>query len=160
MEIQPIPLAIFARFYEARRPQQVTIVRDARLFQSDPKGYAGRDYYRGLRNTLRQTHWETDDITIFESALGPLISQQTNETKRDHYQQVGAAYIAYWRDNDARFFGGIPDARVDLAGLQIRVSTEVGMIRHGDHWALKLWLNAPRPTLGFRQAVRYLPEQG
>jgi hypothetical protein len=159
MEINAIPMAAFARFYEATGPQKVAMVRDARLYQSDPDGYTGRDYYYDLRNTLRQTHWKTDDIAIFEVALDPLLSRQKQEGKREDYRAIGQAYISFWRKRDAHFFD-IPGAQIDLAGLPIRVSTEVGMVYHGDNLALKLWFNAPRATRAFRQAIKYMMEQG
>lgn len=159
MKIVPIPMAAFARFYEATGPQKVAIVRDARLYLSDPEGYIGRDYYYDFRNTLRQTHWRADDISVFEAALDQLVARQKQEGKREHYREIGRAYINFWRKRAAHFFV-VPVAQIDLAGLPIRVSVEVGMVYHGDNLALKLWLNAPRATRGFRQAIKYMMEMG
>ena len=151
----PVALATFARFYGATGPQKVTMVRDARLFITDPKGYACRDYYRDFRNTLRKTHWQTNDIGTFEAALEPLVSQQTKQNKQEHYRKLGEAYIKYWKKHDAHFFDILPSS-IEIAELTIRISLEVGMSYHGDNLALKLWLPAPRPTRSFRQVVQYL----
>lgn len=159
MEIGTIPMTAFARFYEATPPAKVIMVREARLMVSDPRGYRGRDYYLDLRNTLRQTHWATNDIATFEAALGPLVAHQVIPGKKEHYQKVGDAYIAFWKKRGATFFR-VPDCLIDIAGLKIRVAPEVGMSYGGDKLALKLALPAPRPTRQFRQAVQYLTAQG
>ena len=158
-QIKWIPMAAFARFYEATGPQKVRMVRDARIMVSDPRGYRSRDYYFELRNTLRQTHWRTNDIATFEAALGPLISDQLNDGKKDHYRKIGESYIKYWRNREATFFD-VPPSFVEIAGLNIRISVEAGMNYHGDRLALKIWWNAPRPTRSFRQAIQHLTERG
>lgn len=158
LQIESVPVATFARFYEATGPGKVRTVRDSRLYQSDPKGYIARDYYLDFRNTLRQTHWQTDDISIFEAALDNLVSRQTVAGKADHFRKLGEAYINFWKKRDAHFFN-IPQEFVDVAGLSIRVVSEVGMRYHGDDLALKLSLPAPSPTRSFRQVVQHLTRQ-
>lgn len=159
MEIKSVPIATFARFYEATGPRKVTMVRDARIFQSDPTGYSGRDYYRDFRNTLKQTHWQTNKISTFEAALDALVAEQTIAGKQEHYRTLGEAYIKVWKKHDAHFFR-VPTVSLEIAGLNIRVVTEVGMRFHGDNLALKLLLTAPRPTRQFRQAVQHLTARG
>ena len=159
MDIKPVPMAAFARFYEATPAQKVNMVRDARTYQLDPDGWAGRDFYGELRTTLRQTHWLTNDIRTFEDAVEPLLQRQRQVGKREHYRAIGKAYINYWKKWDAQLFKA-DEAVIHLANLPIRVHVELGMQRRGDDLALKLWFNAPHPTRGFRQAIRYLTEQG
>lgn len=155
MEIKPVAIATFARFYGATGPQKVKIVRDARLFQSDPKGYGGRDYYANFRNALKQTHWQTNDIKTFEGALDSLVEEQRDAVKQEHYRELGESYIRFWKKKGGDFFA-VPTVSLSLAGLTIRVATEVGMKSKGDTLALKLLLSAPAPTRGFRQAIQHL----
>lgn len=159
MDIKPIPMTAFARFYEATGPKKVAMVREARLFQTDPDAFNQRSYYVGLLNTLRKTHWQTDDISTFEAALGPLVAEQNIPTRKEHYQKVGEAYINFWKKRDAHFFP-VPSSVIEIGGLAIKVSAEVGMRYDGNNMALKLWPSAPKPTRPFRQSVRYLTEQG
>ena len=135
------------------------MVRDARLMVSDPRGYRSRGYYFQLRNTLSQTHWLTNDISTFENALDPLVAEQTKQGKKEHYRQIGDSYIDLWKKRDASYFK-IPSTDLEVAGLKIRISAEVGMSFGGDDLALKLWLNSPRPTRSYRQAIQYLTEEG
>ncbi|MGD9935693.1 MAG: hypothetical protein AB7T37_18500 [Dehalococcoidia bacterium] len=158
MPLEPIPAATFARFYEATGPQKVRIVRDSRMYQSDPKGYRARDYYREFRNTLRQTHWATNNIANFAAALDGLVNGQTIKGKDEHYRKVGEAYIHFWEKRGADYFT-IQREFVPLAELSIRVRPEVGMKYNGDQLALKLALAAPRPTRAFRQVIQHLTEQ-
>ena len=160
MQISNIPMTTFARFYEATGPQKVSMVRDARLYQTDPKGWAGRDYYRELRLALRNSHWQTDDIASFEAALEPLLESQQQAGRREHFEKIGRAYIKFWKKNDARLFDTPSPSVVTLGGLGIRLSNDLGMRRSGDSLVLKVWWNAPRPTRAFRQAVQYLTGRG
>jgi len=154
-----VPIASFARFYKARPPDKVRIVRDIRIQQSDPEGYAGRDYYNDLRNILRRTHWQTNDIEVFESALEQFLASQRNNLKKEHFRQIGEAYIRHWKRLNASLFDVLP-VEVNVAGLTILVRPEVGMhTDDGDDYVLKLWLNSPRLTRQYRQANRYLMEQ-
>jgi len=159
MEIGNVAIATFARFFEATPSGRVRVVRDARLFQSDPKSYAKRDYYFDLRNTLRQTHWQTNDISTFEAALDPLIAKQTIPGKQEHVRTIGRAYIDFWKKRDAQFFRVAPSI-VEITGLRIHVVAEVGMRYNGDNLALKLALAAPKPTRHFRQVIQYLTTEG
>ena len=154
--INSVPMTAFARFYDASGPEKVRVVRDVRLMASDPQGYRGRDYYFQLRNLLRQTHWQTDDIDTFEDALDRLVSNARPD-KKEHYRKIGQAYIDFWRKRDGHCFD-VPVSMVDVAGLPIRVSLEVGMGYAGNDLALKIWWNAPRPKRAFRQTVQYLTE--
>ena len=151
-----VPMTMFARFYDATGPEKVRVVRDARIMASDPQGYRGRDYYLQLRNLLRQTHWQTDDIDTFEDALGYLIAD-TRHDKREHYDAIGRAYVDFWRRRQASCFE-VPPSTVQIAGLSVRVSLEIGMKYSGNDLALKIWWNAPRPKKAFRQAAQFLTE--
>ncbi len=158
LEIDSVPVATFARFFEATAPHKVRIVRDSRLYQSDPKGYRARDYYLEFRNTLRQTHWLTNNISTFEAALDHLVSKQKDAGRQEHYRKLGEAYISFWKKRDADFFD-IRQEIVPVAGLSIRVVSEVGMRYGGDELALKLSLSAPKPTRSFRQVIQHLSGQ-
>lgn len=154
-----VPMASFARFYEARPPDKVRIVRDVRIQQSDPDGYRRRDYYNDLRNILTQTHWQTDDIGVLESAVETFIAKQKDDQKKAHFRDIAEAYIRFWKRQDASLFE-VPSVEVDVAELTIRVRPEVGMrTEDGDEFALKLWFNSPRLTRQYRQANTYLMEQ-
>ena len=154
-----IPIASFARFYEARPASQPRIVRDIRIQQSDPDSYRKRYYYHDLRNILSQTHWQTNDIEVFEAALEPFLADQKDDQKKEHFRQIGDAYIRYWKSRNARLFEVAP-VEVDIAGLTICVRPEVGMrTDDGDDLVLKLWFNSPRLTRQYRQAIKYLMEQ-
>ena len=156
MTLSDVPVATFARFYEATGPQKVRMVRDSRLYQSDPRGYIARDYYLDFRNTLRQTHWATNDIATFEAALDGVIDKQKVAGKREHYRQLGDAYINFWKKREGAEFFNIEREFVPVAGLSIRVGIETGVKIHGDELAVKFSFAAPRPTRAFRQVVQHL----
>lgn len=158
MEVHPIAMSSFARFYEATGPEKVKMVREARLFQSNPDMYKARDYYYDIRNTLRQTHWSTGDVATFENALEGLCARQRQEGKEAHIRAIGESYIQFWRSRHIQLVS-LPPAQVTLARLPIRVSVELGVIYNGDHLALKLWFNSPRPTRAYRQTVKFLIDE-
>ncbi len=97
MEISPIPIAVFARFYEASPLSKVMRVRNARMMVTDPDGYKIRDYYLDLRNTLSETHWKSGDIAGFKNALVPLVDEQEDPRKKEHFLTAGKAYIDFWK---------------------------------------------------------------
>jgi len=154
-----VPMASFAKFYEVRPAHQVSIVRDIRMQQADQEGYSGRDFYNGLRNTLRATHWRTGDIEVFKAALGPLLDEQTKANKKEHYRKIGESYVDMWESRNASYFE-VPRVDIEINGLIIRVHPEVGMrTDDGDLHPLKLWLNSGRLTRQGRQASIYLMER-
>ena len=152
-----VPIGSFARFYEARPADQVRIVRDIRTRLLDPEGYTGRDYYQWLRNGIRKTHWSTNEITTFRDALGPFL-ENTREDKRQHYKVICESYIDFWVDMAASYFP-IKSVSVEMEGLTILVTPEVGMRIGDDSYALKIWLNAKPPTRPARQVVNYVMER-
>ncbi len=154
-EVPSVPLTMFARYYDATGPQKVSIVRDVRMMLSDPGGYRSRDYYHGLRNTLRRTHWKTNNIETFVNALDPLLGNQRQTGKRQHYETIALAYIDFWKRFEGRSFA-VSGTIYDLAGLRINMSLDIGMRFRGDEVALKLWLNAQPPKRTYRQAVQFL----
>lgn len=161
MEIGAVALATFARFSEATMSQRVRVVRDARLFRSDPDSYAGRDYYFDLRNTLRKTHWQpgASKIESFEAALDGLLTRASKVKGRaDHYKAISEAYIAFWKKRDAQFFPVAP-TNIELVGLSIHVTAEVGMRYDSNNLALKLLLAAPKQTRHFRQVIQFLSDE-
>lgn len=154
-----IPMSAFARFYEAPGTKKVSIVRDTRTMLADQDGYAARDYYRELRNELRRTHWSTNRIEELRVALGPLTNRQRDPNKRDHFLQLGQAYIRFWEKEKASFFK-VPNFRIDIAGLTISVSTEVGLSTPSKDQALRLWFGAKKPTVRYRQAIEFMTRAG
>lgn len=158
MEQPAIGMATFARFYDATSAEKVSIIRDTRMFVADRESYVLRDYYAGLRNTLRQTHWATGDLSTFEDALSDLLAQQRILPKKEHYEKLGQAYIKYWQRQNAIYFE-VEDTTIEIAGLPILITPEFGMRHHGDNLAVKLWLGAPQPKRTFRQAIQYLMDE-
>ena len=161
MEIGSVPLATFARFSEASMSQRVRVVRDARMFRGDPDSYRRRDYYHELRNTLRKTHWQAEGggIDAFEAALdGMLAKADKVKGRAEHYKAVSEAYIALWRKHDAQFFR-IPPSDVDLVGLTVHVTSDLGMRYDGNNLAIKLLLTAPKATRHYRQVIQFLTEE-
>jgi hypothetical protein len=158
MEIKPIPVAAFARFYESSSLNKVVRARNAHLMVTDPEAYRIRDHYLDLRNTLAKTHWKTGEIADFEKALGPLVNEQADSRKGEHYLMAGEAYVDFWKKQEAEYFK-VPSSDIRIAGLPIEVTTEVGMRRRGESFALKLWFNAGKPTRQFRQAVYYMTDR-
>ena len=154
-----ISMTFFAKFYESRPASQVSIVREIRRRMASPEDYASRDYYRALRNTLRQTHWLTSAIEPFENALDDLASRQTQARRSDHYRTIGHAYISHWRRMAGSFFPVDP-AVVGVSGLDITVRPEVGVeLPDGDSLVLKLWFNYDAPSRQARQIIGRLMGQ-
>ena len=154
-----IGMATFARFYDAPASAKVRIVRDTLTNWANPEGYKQRDYYWAFRNTLKRTHWTTNDPFDFDFAVGGMVEGLNRDHQRQHYEVLSQAYLDFWGSQpDAQFFSVLP-TRLEIAGLVILVNPEVGLRRHGDTLALKLWLNAPRPKKQFRQALQYLMEE-
>jgi hypothetical protein len=161
VEIGNVAVATFARFSEATMAQRVRVVRDARVYRSDPKSYAQRDYYADLRNTLRKTHWQsgTDGLEAFEAAVDGMLARQKVRGRAEHYKAISAAYLDFWKKRDNAQFFPIAQSHVDLAGLTINVTAEVGMRHEGVNLALKLIFTAPKPTRHFRQVIQFLSEE-
>ena len=152
-----VPIGSFARFYEARPAGQVRIVRDIRTRLLDPEGYKNRDYYHWLRNGIRKTHWSTNEIKTFRDGLA-LFLEETREDKRKHYKVICESYIDFWIDRAASYFR-IKPVSVEMEGLTILVTPEVGMRIGDDSYALKIWLNARPPTRPARQVVHYMMDR-
>ncbi|MDO8614670.1 MAG: hypothetical protein Q7T33_02900 [Dehalococcoidia bacterium] len=159
MEINEVPLTAFARFFEATPAEKVKMVREARLFQSDPGGYALRAYYGAFRNALRRTHWKGSDLGTFGATLDDVIAEQKSAPKQEHYRDLGKAYVDYWNLYDEAAIFPVPDAEVEIAGLRLRVNAELGISFGGTDYALAVYLRAPKPTRLYRQSVQYLTQQ-
>ncbi len=159
MEINEVPLTAFARFFEATPSEKVKMVREARLFQGDPGGYALRAYYGAFRNALRQTHWRGSNLGTFEATLDDVIADQNSEPKRQHYRDLSKAYIDFWKTHDDAEIFPVPVAEMEIAGLKLRVTAELGISYGGADYALAVYLRAPKPTRLYRQAVQYLTQR-
>lgn len=165
LEIHTMPLTAFARFFEATPAAKVRMVRDARLFQSDPDGYRMRAYYGEFRNALKRTHWQGTDLDTFEASLEEKIAnlaksaRRGHDAKEEHYRDLGEAYRSFWSQYpDATMFE-VPPAETEIAGLKIRITAEFGVCFGGDDYVLEPYFRAPKPTRLFRQAVQYITEQ-
>lgn len=159
MQIDTQPLTAFARFFEASPSQKVTMVRDARLYQSDPSGYAQRAYYGVFRNVLKRTHWKGSDLGTFEATLEDVIAEQKVSSRQEHYRDLGKAYVAFWSLHDDVAVFPVPPAEMEIAGLKLRVTSELGVGFGGNDYALEVYFRAPKPTRLYRQAVQYLTQQ-
>ena len=159
MEIYTQPLTAFARFFEATPRLKVTMVRDARLFQSDPQGYYLRAYYGAFRNVLRQTHWRGSDLATFEAKLDDIIAEQNIPAKQEHYRALGKAYVSFWNPYLGASVFEVPPVETEIAGLRIRVTAEFGINFGGDDYALEPYFRVPKPTRLFRQATQFITEQ-
>ncbi|MCH7787353.1 MAG: hypothetical protein IIC22_07570 [Chloroflexi bacterium] len=156
-------MTAFARFFEATALQKVRMVRDARLFQSDPTGYIQRAYYGSFRNALRQTHWNGTDLATFEAKLDDVIAELRSTGKQpakpEHFRELGESYVSYWKQYPDLQVFDVPTAETEIAGLRIRVFGNVGISFGVDNYALEPYFRAPKPTRLFRQAVQYITEQ-
>ena len=150
-----VSMGLFAKFYEVRPAGQVRIVRDIRMRLANPEGYIQRDPYGPLRNTLRATHCVTGDVETFEDALPGFVDGQRVEQRKELYRDLGGRYIDFWRSKDATFFK-VPSVEVEISGLMILVSPEVGMRTSDGEQALKLWFNSKKPTIQARQVIVHL----
>ena len=159
--MQPLGMATFARFYDATDPQRVTVVRDSKIASVDRDSYMRRDYYSMIQNTLRRTHWDTNDISAFEDAIDPLLYQIASSNtkggpaKRDNYEKLARAYVDYWVRQDASYFP-IEQAELEIAGLPVLITPECGVYQHGDNFAVKLWFGAKPPKGKYKQAIQFL----
>ena len=153
-----ISIASFAKFYEVRPAAQVRIVRDIRSRMMDPERYFARDFYWPLRNLLRTTHWATGDIGTFENAMQPFVYGLQDTRKKASYRILCESYVDFWKRSGATYFP-IQTASVEIDGLTIVVSPEVGMRIGDDFQALKLWFNSIQPTRQARQIVIHLMDR-
>ena len=152
-----VPIGSFARFYESRPADQVKIVRDIRARLIDPKGYIARDYYHQLRDAFKRTHWATGDIKTLQDGLVHFV-ERTRGDKREHYHAIAESYISFWMEREATFFP-IKSVAVEVGGLTILVTPEVGLQTRDDWYALKLWFNANPPTRPARQVIQHMMER-
>lgn len=154
-----VGLASFARFYDATRAAQVRVVRDVRSRYTDPKGYAGRDYYGDFRNVIRTNHWRRGDLTVLPSALDTLIDGQKDSKKAENLRELGNSYLSRFTEPNISVFL-VPRSELEIAGLTISITPEIGMQLHDDMFVLKMWMNRPDPKRLYRQAIQYLLEEG
>lgn len=156
LEIPPIGMATFARFYDAPVSGRLKVINDARTYLANHDGYKQRSYYWALRNTLLQTHWATNDLSSFADAREGMLLRQKIEHRKDNYQTISQAYLSFFKKTpDARLFR-IPPTRIEIAGLTIIVNPDIGMRLPGNDLALKLWLSSKPPKNNYRQAIQYL----
>ncbi len=145
---KPIAISTFARYYESTDSLKWRIVEN---FLSPQ-----RDFYWALRNALAETHWQSDDISTFEAALGGLVASLRSPAQRDHYRKLGENYISFWKSRPGAHVFTVPIAETEIAGLRIRVNPEIGMAYGSDYLALKLYLRAKSPTRKYREAMQHI----
>ena len=161
-----ISMALFARFYEATPPAKVRVVREIRSRATDPDGYIARDYYGELRSTIRATHWGSGSIDGLAAAISDLVADMRTrkrkvslEKKAEHYELISGKYLDGWVGFGAGYFPG-PRSSVQIGNLRITVNPDLGMRYADAEYAVKLWLNAPRPTRQFRATIQHLMTVG
>lgn len=152
MDMHPVALSTFARFYEATTESaKLRIVREIRG--------SGFDFYWALRNTLAETHWRSDDLTTFEDAVDGLVKSMKSEAQRAHYLKICKGYIKFWKGfEDAHVFR-VPSLDIEIEGLPIKVNYEIGMRDGEDERPLKLHLRAKVPTRDYRRAIQGVTER-
>ena len=133
------------------------IVRDIRMRLTDPEGYILRDYYNPLRNGIKRTHWATGDIQTFRDGFIPFLDR-TRQDKKEHYRAIGQSYIDFWEERDGSYFQ-VRSVDVEIGGLTILVTPEVGMRIGDDSYTLKIWLNSQPPTRAARQVIQHSMER-
>ena len=156
MPVSRVSVFNFSEFCEARPDRQESVVLKIRKRTLDPK--KGFDYYGPLKHLIRRTHWATNDLATFESALDPFLNGQKKVTMADNYRCMADAYIDYWDGRANAYFPVLvttPD--VVIEGLTIRATPELGMLtKDGDRQILKLWFNRVSPTRQARLIVGHL----
>lgn len=160
-----IGMATFARYYAATDVHKVRMVKDALTFHYDREGYKKRDYYWDFTNTLKSTHWLSNNLADFESKVDNLVSRQLKQSRegkhidrRNNYRTLSDAYCRFVKKENAGVFLIVP-GHIDIAGLRVIINPDIGMRYDGNTLALELWLAAPRPTRPYRQAIQYLMEE-
>lgn len=154
-----VGMASFARFYDATRAAQIRVVRDIRSRYTDPKGYAGRDYYGEFRNVIRTNHWLRGDLTTLPSALDNLIDAQKDSNKAENLSELRNGYLGRFTEPNVSVFL-VQRAELEIAGLTINITPEIGMKVDDDTYVLKMWMNRPEPKRLYRQAIQYLLQEG
>ena len=165
MEIGIQPVTAFARFFEATPGNSVKVVRDARLFQSDPGSYIKRAYYGPFLSALKQTHWKGTDLATFESKLEDVVMEiagsnsKGRAAKEKRYRDLGKDYITYWQQYpDSQPFE-VPEAVTAIAKLRLCVTAELGIRVGSDEFALEPYFRLPQPTRLYRQAIQHITQQ-
>ncbi len=147
IDIHPIPLSTFARFYEATTESaKLRIVREARG--------SGYDFYWALRNTLAETHFRSDDLSTFEDAVIGLVGSLKSESQRTHYRKICQGYINFWKRFDEAHVFPVSPIDTEIEGLTIKVNYEIGMRDGEDERPIKLHLRAKAPTRDYRRAIQ------
>ena len=152
-----VPVKMFAGFYEGRPAKQVSIVRTIRTRLINPEMYMAHNYYGALRNAIRDTHWATRNIETLQDALDPLIGN-IRPDKQQNYRTAIESYIRFWRDRGASYFP-VKAVDVEMAGLTIAVTPELGMQTGDDFQVLKIWFDAKGPTQPARQVIHYFVDR-
>ena len=72
--------------------------------------------------------------------------------QQTHYANLAEGYITFWKKRPEAHVFAVPAVNMEIAGLPVKASTEVGMTYQGDTMPLKLYFRATPPTRRFRQA--------
>ena len=152
-----VPVKMFAEFYEARPAKQVSIVRNIRTRLINPEMYMAHNYYGVLRNAVRDTHWATGNIETLQDAFEPVMDS-IRPDKQQNYRTAIESYIRFWRDRDASYFP-VKAVDVEMAGLTIAVTPEIGIQTGDDFQVLKIWFDAKSPTQPARQVIYHFMDR-
>ncbi len=152
-----VPMLTFAKFCAARKEtQQERIVNDLFEQNKNPQYIHFRDYYGPLRQAMRQYHWRTGDLAVFDAILPLLPKHPKLADRRVHIQKAGKDYRDFW---SAQGFQYIELSRMDiqLADIAIRVNPELGVRTDvGDEYVVKLWFKGPNISRQFRETLSFL----
>ena len=154
-----IPISSFLRFYEATPAHKVRLVQDSREQRYNRQGYVYRDYYRGIRDSMKTTHWQTNELDAFKRASGHFPIKSTELSKIENYEQISKGYIGFVEKSVERVFE-LPSATEKFANLLLRITLDVGIeTLAGEKFALKLWYPSKGPTRLYRQGFEHLASE-
>ena len=152
MDLPPVAISTFARFYEATAESaKLRIVKETRA--------SGYDFYWALRNTLTETHWRSDDLSTFEDAVAELVRPLKSSAQQTHYMKICRGYIKFWKDIDDAHVFWPPQLDIEIERLPIKVNYEIGIRDGDDERPLKLHLRAKAPTRNYRRAIQRVTER-
>ena len=130
----------------------------------------GRNYYGEFTNTLRSVHWRGGELDQLQRAVLDLAkairarktkhkTTRNQEAKAAHYEELVDAYLEGWTGFGAESFP-IAESVIQIGNLEIRVNPDIGMRYAGNEYAVKLWVNSPKPTRQYRETIQHLMTVG
>ena len=144
-----------------------TMVRFARFCEADAVkrpdiayGSGGWDYHRPLKVQLRNSHWITNDVGIFERVLaGAPFSKLKDASQVKALNSSARNYLEFWHTLEGASVMPAPRVTVDFHGLNIAVDPEVVVsVGATDARVLKLSFVKAPPTAISIQVFCHLME--